>query len=138
MKGDGGALLRTCKIESSSPEFDEFLGIIGDRIQLKGWTGYRGGLSNKESEVTGKESVFTKFDGYNIMFHVSTLLPYNANDLQQLERKRHVGNDIVTIVFQDEPGILFSPLTISSHFLRTVRAFLLHIFDPCVLQISLW
>ncbi|CAK5057246.1 unnamed protein product [Meloidogyne enterolobii] len=31
------------------------------------------------------------------MFHVSTLLPYTAGDTQQLQRKRHIGNDIVAI-----------------------------------------
>lgn len=34
------------------------------------------------------------------MFHVSTLLPYTVGDLQQLQRKRHIGNDIVAIIFQ--------------------------------------
>ena len=34
------------------------------------------------------------------MFHVSTLLPFTLGDAQQLQRKRHIGNDIVAIVFQ--------------------------------------
>ena len=33
------------------------------------------------------------------MFHVSTLLPYEKSDPQKLQRKRHVGNDIVCVVF---------------------------------------
>ena len=36
------------------------------------------------------------------MFHVSTLLPYTIGDAQQLQRKRHIGNDIVAIVFQEQ------------------------------------
>ena len=36
------------------------------------------------------------------MFHVSTLLPFSAKDSQHLEKKRHIGNDRVAIVFQDE------------------------------------
>eukprot|EP01137_Pigoraptor_chileana_P008884 Opistho-2@56327 len=55
--------------------------------------------------------------GYEIMFHVSTLMPFNKNDRQQLERKRHIGNDIVTIVFT-EGSTPFSMKTISSHFLH--------------------
>ena len=36
------------------------------------------------------------------MFHVSTELPYKkANDLQQLERKRHIGNDICVLVYRE-------------------------------------
>lgn len=32
------------------------------------------------------------------MYHVATLLPI-TNDPQQLERKRHIGNDLVVIIF---------------------------------------
>lgn len=51
------------------------------------------------------------------MFHVSTLLPFTENDPQQLQRKRHIGNDIVAIVFQEE-NTPFSPEMIASHFLH--------------------
>ena len=38
---------------------------------------------------------------------------------QQLSRKRHIGNDIVSIVFADEgPPISFQPASFVSHFLR--------------------
>lgn len=38
----------------------------------------------------------------------------------QVERKRHIGNDIVTIVFQEgeEPSPAFKPSMIRSHFTR--------------------
>ena len=36
------------------------------------------------------------------MFHVAPLLPYNEEDVQQLERKRHLGNDVVLIFFLEE------------------------------------
>lgn len=47
------------------------------------------------------------------MFHVSPFLPYSTQDRQQLERKRHIGNDIVVIVFQDE-GASESPFQLST------------------------
>lgn len=50
------------------------------------------------------------------MFHVSTLLPHSNNDKQQLTRKRHIGNDLVTIIFQEPGSLPFSPRTIRSHF----------------------
>lgn len=28
------------------------------------------------------------------MYHVATLLPYQPDDLQRVERKRHLGNDV--------------------------------------------
>jgi len=52
------------------------------------------------------------------MFHVSTLLPFFPDDPQQVERKRHLGNDVVLIIFREEPNEPFSPLTIRSQFNR--------------------
>ena len=34
------------------------------------------------------------------MFHVSTMLPFTETDVQQVEKKRHIGNDLIVIVFQ--------------------------------------
>ena len=48
------------------------------------------------------------------MFHVSTLLPYEKNDPQKLQRKRHVGNDIVCVVFLEADNTRFSPSCIKS------------------------
>ena len=39
-----------------------------------------------------------------IMFHVSTMLPYRENDPQQLDRKRHIGNDVVVVIFKESNG----------------------------------
>ena len=52
------------------------------------------------------------------MFHVATLLPYSETDSQQLQRKRHIGNDIVSLVFQ-EGSTPFSPDMVTSHFLHS-------------------
>ena len=49
------------------------------------------------------------------MFHVSTLLPYTMGDTQQLQRKRHIGNDIVAIVFQEQ-NTPFCPEMIQASF----------------------
>lgn len=46
------------------------------------------------ANTTGTHSVYTEHKGFEIMFHVSTLLPFQANDLQRVERKRHLGNDV--------------------------------------------
>ena len=51
------------------------------------------------------------------MFHVSTLLPHSKIERQQLERKRHIGNDIVAIIFQ-ESDTPFTPEWITSQFLH--------------------
>jgi hypothetical protein len=58
-----------------------------------------------------------QFNNHEIMFHVSTLLSHSKIELQQLERKRHIGNDIVPIVFQENETI-FNPECIASRFLH--------------------
>lgn len=98
----------------TSPEFEEFLALLGERVPLRGWQEYRGGLDVK-NDLTGTHSVYSKWHDYEVMFHVSTLLPYFPHDKQQLERKRHIGNDIVVIVFMDG-ATPYSPTTISSSF----------------------
>ena len=82
-----------------------FMDLIADRVKLEGFEGFRGGLDVKLNH-TGNESYYTQLrDGREIMFHVSTLLPFLSNDKQQLQRKRHIGNDMVCIVFQEEVWI---------------------------------
>lgn len=100
-----------------SESFEEFLNFIGKRIKLKDFKGFKGGLDTSFGQ-TGDESVFEMYHDKEIMFHVSTLLPYNKNDSQQLERKRHIGNDIVTIIFQDD-NTPFAPDMIASNFLHS-------------------
>ncbi len=93
-----------------TPAFAEFLKLIGDRVTLQGFGGYRGGLDVR-SNATGTESVYTKYEGIEVMFHVAPLLPMQPNDKQRLERKRHLGNDVVVIVFQEneDSGMPFNP-----------------------------
>lgn len=69
--------------------------------------------------MTGRDSVYTVYEGHEIMFHVSTLLPLST-DRQQVERKRHIGNDIVNIVFLDNPNQVldFEPALVKSQFTR--------------------
>ncbi|XP_048845119.1 GTPase-activating Rap/Ran-GAP domain-like protein 3 isoform X4 [Brienomyrus brachyistius] len=103
--------------EKGSENFDKFLNLLGDSITLQGWAGYRGGLDTR-NDTTGIKSIYTVYQGHELMFHVSTLLPYSRDNKQQVERKRHIGNDIVTIVFQegDDASSAFKPSMIRSHF----------------------
>lgn len=101
--------------EEASPAFEEFLTCLGEKVRLKGFEKYRAGLDNK-TDTTGLYSIYTTYNDCEIMFHVSTLLPYTQNNKQQLLRKRHIGNDIVTIVFQEPNAQPFTPMNIRSHF----------------------
>ncbi|XP_058265031.1 rap1 GTPase-activating protein 1 isoform X7 [Hemibagrus wyckioides] len=99
-----------------SPAFVEFLEFLGQKIKLHDFKGFRGGLDVTHGQ-TGTESVYYNFHNKEVMFHVSTKLPYTEGDTQQLQRKRHIGNDIVAIVFQEE-NTPFVPDMIASNFLH--------------------
>lgn len=100
---------------SHSPEFDEFLDFIGTRIELKDFKGFRGGLDIHSH--MGEKSVYEVHDDSELMFHVSTLLPHSDTDPQQVEKKRHIGNDKVALVFQDK-DTPFCPSMIKSKLLH--------------------
>ena len=90
---------------------------IAQKITLQGFQGYRGGLDVSKG-CTGEYSYYTHYQNMiEVMFHVAPLLPNQPNDLQKLERKRHVGNDVVVIVVLDpkrkDP---FDPRILTSHF----------------------
>ncbi|XP_076805625.1 uncharacterized protein LOC143449350 isoform X3 [Clavelina lepadiformis] len=110
-----------------SPAFKEFLEFLGDNVNLQGFSGFRGGLDVNNGH-TGVTSIHSLFRNKEVMFHVSTMLPYVEGDRQQLQRKRHIGNDIVAIVFQDEETP-FVPNMITSHFLHAY--IVIQAVDPC-------
>ncbi|XP_041775118.1 signal-induced proliferation-associated 1-like protein 1 isoform X2 [Anopheles merus] len=101
--------------EEAGPAFNEFLDTIGRRVRLKGFEHYKAGLDNK-TDSTGTHSLYATHQDCEIMFHVSTMLPFTPNNRQQLLRKRHIGNDIVTIVFQEPGALPFTPKNIRSQF----------------------
>uniref|UniRef100_A0A3Q4HGU7 RAP1 GTPase activating protein 2b n=1 Tax=Neolamprologus brichardi TaxID=32507 RepID=A0A3Q4HGU7_NEOBR len=99
-----------------TPAFTEFLQLLGDTVDLQDFKGFRGGLDVSHGQ-TGSQSIYTVHRQQEIMFHVSTKLPFTEGDAQQLQRKRHIGNDIVALVFQEE-ATPFVPDMIASNFLH--------------------
>uniref|UniRef100_A0A673LPG0 Rap1 GTPase-activating protein 1-like n=1 Tax=Sinocyclocheilus rhinocerous TaxID=307959 RepID=A0A673LPG0_9TELE len=89
---------------------------LSESLNMLSSTRFRGGLDVTHGQ-TGSESVYHNFHNKEIMFHVSTKLPFTEGDSQQLQRKRHIGNDIVAIMFQDE-NTPFVPDMIASNFLH--------------------
>lgn len=102
--------------ETSSSNFKEFLNFLGETVDLKGFEGFNGGLDVKKNR-SGKQSVFTKWFDFEIMFHVSTYLPLLTDDEKYVEKKKHIGNDMTCIVFLDGNN-RFNPKSISSNFLH--------------------
>eukprot|EP01096_Ripella_sp_DP13-Kostka_P008253 TRINITY_DN3081_c0_g1_i7.p1 TRINITY_DN3081_c0_g1~~TRINITY_DN3081_c0_g1_i7.p1 ORF type:complete len:796 (-),score=360.44 TRINITY_DN3081_c0_g1_i7:68-2455(-) len=102
------------------PEYHEFLNWIGTTVQLKGWNKYRGGL-DVNTDTTGTHTLYASLDApgigeFEVLFHVATYLPYTDDNRQQLPRKRHIGNDIIVLIFQDEDADPFTPMKFASHF----------------------
>jgi hypothetical protein len=109
--------------QCGSEEYDRFLSCLGDKVELYGFKGYNGGLDTTFKK-TGTYSIHTKWKSFEVMYHVSTLLPYIAGDEQQIERKRHLGNDIVNIIYLDgdmefDPSIMKTQFT---HIFIVVKA----------------
>ncbi|XP_033103313.1 signal-induced proliferation-associated 1-like protein 1 [Anneissia japonica] len=101
--------------EFGSPAFEEFLDCLGTKVRLKDFEKFRAQLDNK-CDSTGTHSLYATYQDIEIMFHVSTMLPFSNSNKQQLLRKRHIGNDIVTIIFQEPGAKPFTPKTIRSQF----------------------
>ncbi|XP_058498674.1 rap1 GTPase-activating protein 1-like isoform X12 [Solea solea] len=110
-----------------SPAFVEFLAFLGEKIELHNFKGFRGGLDVTHGQ-TGTESIYCNYRNKEVMFHVSTKLPYTEGDTQQLQRKRHIGNDIVAIIFQEE-NTPFVPDMIASNFLHAYVV--VQVVNPC-------
>ena len=62
-----------------------------------------------KDEKSGKESVYTTFQGNEVMFHVSTLLPHSTVDEQQIAKKRFIGNDIVVFLYKEKEAAPICP-----------------------------
>uniref|UniRef100_A0A665THR2 Rap-GAP domain-containing protein n=1 Tax=Echeneis naucrates TaxID=173247 RepID=A0A665THR2_ECHNA len=110
-----------------TPAFTEFLQQLGETVDLQDFKGFRGGLDVCHGQ-TGTQSVYTVHQQQEVMFHVSTKLPFTEGDTQQLQRKRHIGNDIVAVVFQEE-ATPFVPDMIASNFLHAFV--LVQVEEPC-------
>uniref|UniRef100_A0A0K0FAP0 Signal-induced proliferation-associated 1-like protein 1 (inferred by orthology to a human protein) n=1 Tax=Strongyloides venezuelensis TaxID=75913 RepID=A0A0K0FAP0_STRVS len=119
--------------EKSTPAFEEFLEFLGSRVRLKGFDQYKGGLDTK-ADTTGTHSIYTEYQAHEIMFHISTMLPFTPNNKQQLLRKRHIGNDMVTIIFQEPGALPFSPITVRSHFQHVF--IIVRVNNPCTDNVS--
>ncbi|KAJ3372151.1 Signal-induced proliferation-associated 1-like protein 1 [Allomyces arbusculus] len=120
--------------ETHSPAFESFLWVLGRRVALAGFDGFDGGLDTKHNHQ-GTHSFYARARAFEIMAHVSTMLPYSDRDVQQIARKSLIGNDIVCIVFNDrtfnqanDAAPAFDPRMIRSQYLTVYI-----IVEPCIL-----
>ncbi|EKE41089.1 hypothetical protein ENUP19_0056G0016 [Entamoeba nuttalli] len=88
-----------------SKHFEKFLELLGKKIKLQGYNGFAGGLDTKY-QLTGEYSYVNSFsnDKVSIMYHIAPYLPWSDNNPQQLDKKKHIGNDIVVLIFKEYRG----------------------------------
>ncbi|KAJ7139407.1 hypothetical protein C8R44DRAFT_693856 [Mycena epipterygia] len=82
-----------------SPAYTRFLEGIGRLINLRGQLDvYAGGLDPDED---GEYAYAWWDDIGQVLYHTATMMPCNAQDRQFTNKKRHIGNDFVRIVWND-------------------------------------
>ena len=69
--------------EHGSEAFETFLGLLGDRVPLRGYQGYTAQLDTTQ-DLDGTHMIRRRLRGTDIVFHVSTYLHYDENDQQQV------------------------------------------------------
>ncbi|CAG9999789.1 unnamed protein product [Clonostachys byssicola] len=100
---------------SGSSDYVEFLNNLGTLTKLKGATFNTQGL-DREFDLDGQYTFCWRDRVTEIIFHVTTQMPTDLERYPQLaNKKRHIGNDFVNIVFNDS-GLPFKFDTFPSQF----------------------
>jgi RAP1 GTPase activating protein 1 len=84
------------------PQFWRFMNFLGEQVDLRAWQGYSGGLDTSRNGYTGETTFYTRWQQLEIVFHAAPLIPSPPRSSSVVDRKRHIGNDIVVIVFRDK------------------------------------
>ncbi|XP_072455630.1 tuberin isoform X6 [Notamacropus eugenii] len=101
-EGQSSSELAILSNEHGSYRYTEFLTGLGKLIELKDCQPdkiYLGGL-----DVCGEDGQFTYCWHDDIMqaiFHIATLMPTKDLDKYRCDKKRHLGNDFVSIIYND-------------------------------------
>lgn len=100
---------------SGSRDYLQFLNNLGTLTRLKGATFNTQGL-DREFDIDGQFTFAWRDRLTEIVFHVTTQMPTDLErDPQLANKKRHIGNDFVNIIFNDS-GLPFKFDTFPSQF----------------------
>jgi len=114
-ENDEDSLFSTCGV---STDFEEFVSVLGERKKLKGFKEYAGGLDTKD-DLDCKESVYARWNSFEIMWHICPYMNLSTTNKQQVERKRHIGNDVCIVIF-DEGHTPIDPSILTSKFIHVI------------------
>ncbi|GFO23355.1 tuberin, partial [Plakobranchus ocellatus] len=87
--------------EFGSPRYTQFIHGLGQMISLEEAEKdklYLGGLN---FPTDGKFTVAWQDESLRVIFHIATLMPCRKGDTRFNNKKSHIGNDFVTIVYND-------------------------------------
>lgn len=98
---------------SGSPDYEYFLSRLGTKVPLRGAQFNTQGL---HPDIDGESTYAWRDRVTEIVYHVVTMMPTNFdNDPSCINKKRHIGNDFVNIIF-NRSNIPFNFDTIPSQF----------------------
>lgn len=81
--------------------YNSFLAGLGTKVSLQGATFNTQGL-DRECNRDGTHTYAWRDRVTEIVFHITTMMPTNTvSDPQCIEKKRHIGNDFVNIIYND-------------------------------------
>lgn len=81
--------------------YNSFLSGLGTKVTLQGATFNTQGL-DREANRDGTHTYAWRDRVTEIVFHITTMMPTNTvSDPQCVEKKRHIGNDFVNIIYND-------------------------------------
>ncbi|KAH9867436.1 hypothetical protein IAQ61_008030 [Plenodomus lingam] len=84
-----------------SPAYTSFVNDLGTLCRLKGAKFNTGGLDTRE-DVDGEFTYCWRDRCMELVFHITTMMPTNRDDdMTYPNKKRHIGNDFVNIIFND-------------------------------------
>ena len=98
--------------ENGSLSYRRFINKLGWKVDLLQHQGFNGAMN---ASTTGRYCKYYCTAIYEMAFHIATTMPTNYNDQQQTEKKKHIGNDQVNIIWTDN-GREYIIDTIYSHF----------------------
>ncbi|KAJ2317443.1 hypothetical protein IWW52_003123 [Coemansia sp. RSA 2704] len=97
----------------TSQAYRNFVQSLGWSIDLATFNGFTGKLERDGSD--GKTCPYFFDEGVEVVFHEAAAMPTNKDDIRQIKKKRHIGNDHVHIIW-NESHHNYRPETISGDF----------------------
>jgi hypothetical protein len=97
---------QTCEVEilantNGSAAYAEFISQLGTLVRLKGATMNTQDL-DRVADADGPYAYCWRDRSTEVVFHITTMMPTDLeNDAQCINKKRHIGNDFVNIVWNE-------------------------------------